>query len=368
MATVRPAIAPTAIALPEPADAAGAPEPWSAAPADFRQRATLGVALIALVLLAPFALASLVIGQWALAVGTFGIVLLLGASALCALEGRRHQEITLYALVPSGMLFMVQLIGTQPIVGTVWCYPSVLACYCMLDQRRAWIGNALVLVAALPAAWLAMAPEIAARVTATLLAVSAFAAILVHVIDDQQARLRSQVVTDALTGLYNRLPLAAALEACVEARRARGADAALVALDLDHFKRVNDADGHDAGDAVLRAVGALLRAAVPRPALAFRVGGEEFLVAMPDTALPDALAEARTLCAAIREEPTLARHGTTASLGVAGLADGEDRTAWLGRADALLYAAKRAGRDRVIGEDDLVPVGAPLPTAPPLPA
>ena len=322
-------------------------DPRSAVPADFRQRATLGVALIALVLLLPFAAASLVHRQWALSAGTFGILLLLGANALCVLRGRRHQEITLYLLVPGGMAFMTQLIVAQPMVGVVWCYPSVLASYCMLDQRRAWAANAAVLAAALPAAWLAIEPALAARVTATLLAVSAFAAILVGVIDDQQARLRRQVVTDALTGLHNRLPLAAALEEQVRARRERGAPAALLALDLDHFKRVNDLGGHEAGDAVLRAVGALLRDGLDPPARAFRLGGEEFLVLLPDTEPADALAEADGLRAAFRAAPPLARHGVTVSVGVAALGADEDRGAWLRRADERLYVAKRAGRDRV---------------------
>ena len=343
---------PSAETLPEPAGphADADPGPDGAPATDFRRRATLGVALIALVLLAPFAVASLLRREWMLASGTAGILLLLGVNALCVLRGRRHQEITLYGLVPGGMLFMTQLIAGQPIIGVLWCYPSVLGCYCMLDQRRAWIGNAMVLVAALPATWLAMAPDIAARVTATLLAVSAFAALLVHVIDDQRARLRSQIVTDALTGLYNRLPLASVLERAVEAHRAHGTPASLLALDLDHFKRVNDEGGHDAGDAVLRRVGAMLAERVAGGGLAFRLGGEEFLLLLPGIDQDAALAEARALCATFRDEPVLAERATTASVGVASLFGGETRTEWLGRADALLYVAKRGGRDRAVGQ------------------
>ena len=334
--------------LPAPAQPPATIEPWSSAGVDFRARATLGVALIALVLLLPFAVASLVQRQWAHGSGTLGILLLLGASALCVVRGRSHRGITLWALVPGGMLFMTQVIRVDPLAGTVWCYPSIIAVYCMLDQRRAWAGNAIILAAGLGAAWTSMEPALASRITATLVAVSAFSAILVRVIDVQQTRLASQVVTDALTGLYNRLPLATALDAAVTERRAHGVPASLLALDLDHFKRINDDGGHDAGDEVLRGVGALLRSGPADGRRAFRVGGEEFTVLLPGFTAAAAERAAGALCDAFRVAPRLAVRGATVSIGVATLGVDEDRRDWQRRADALLYEAKRAGRDRVV--------------------
>lgn len=342
--------------------------PGDAAPTDFRQRATLGVALIAALLLLPFAVASLVRGQWALTAGTHGILLLLFASALCVHRGRRHQEITLFALVPAGMLFVTQVIEIDPVAGVIWCYPSTLACYCMLDQRRAWAANAVILACSLPAVWLTMDPMLAARITATLLAVGAFAAILVRVIDTQQDRLRQLIVTDALTGVPNRVPLAAALDAAVLARAEHGVPAALLALDLDHFKAVNDERGHEAGDAVLRTVGALLLHGSGTARRPFRVGGEEFLLVITGTRAGGAEAEAEALCDAFRLHPELVPLGVTVSIGVATLGLDEDRRAWTRRADALMYAAKRAGRDRAVGRlDDAAPASGPVPAPAPTP-
>jgi len=153
--------------------------------------------------------------------------------------------------------------------------------------------------------------------------------------------------TDALTGIANRRRLHEVLEERALGDRSAQRSLAVILLDLDHFKQVNDAHGHEAGDVVLRQVGETLAAAVRDTDLLGRWGGEEFLIIAPDTTPADAATLAER-CRASLAAASFPHVGTvTASLGVAMLGPGD--TAWrlLRRADEALYRAKAAGRDQV---------------------
>jgi diguanylate cyclase (GGDEF)-like protein len=172
--------------------------------------------------------------------------------------------------------------------------------------------------------------------------------------DDDEAdlaRIAALARRDPLTGLPNRLAFEEALHR--ELRRARrdGSALALLALDVDHFKRVNDAHGHPAGDAVLAAVAARARGALRGEDLLARIGGEEFAAILPGADLAAAADAGERIRRAIATEPVPALDRSlpvTVSVGCAALApDDPDGAALLGRADARLYEAKRAGRDRV---------------------
>jgi diguanylate cyclase (GGDEF)-like protein len=166
------------------------------------------------------------------------------------------------------------------------------------------------------------------------------------------AALADLAQRDPLTGLANRRAFEEALRREVARARRSGAPLAVAALDVDHFKRVNDAHGHAAGDAVLAAVAARAAAALRAGDLLARVGGEEFAALLPGAGLAAAVEVAGRVRAAIAGAPVEADGRpveVTASLGCAALepAD-EDGAALLARADARLYQAKRAGRDRVV--------------------
>lgn len=161
-------------------------------------------------------------------------------------------------------------------------------------------------------------------------------------------RLRSAAMTDGLTGLLNR----SAVEERLEAEISRGARhqvrTSVVLLDLDRFKLINDSLGHAAGDRYLVQVGELLRRQMRALDVAGRLGGDEFLVILPLTALEDATAFVDRMRNALRE--FLARHPefgqATFSAGLAEAPrDGDHGTALLAAADAALYRAKGAGRN-----------------------
>jgi two-component system cell cycle response regulator len=165
-------------------------------------------------------------------------------------------------------------------------------------------------------------------------------------------RIRRAAGTDALTGLANRGTFSAALERAVAESRHTGRPFALVMLDLDHFKPLNDTYGHQVGDQVLQSAAGALAAACGDGDLAARYGGEEFAVVLDRATWAEAARAAEELRAAIAAAPT--EVPVTASVGVALCpADGADAAAVLGAADAALYAAKRGGRNRVSMAGDL---------------
>ena len=174
---------------------------------------------------------------------------------------------------------------------------------------------------------------------------------------------RALSVKDPLTGLYNRRYLVDQAPRMWRQARRDGTRVAAMVLDLDHFKRLNDAHGHAAGDAVLRAVAGALSAGVRPADVLARTGGEELVVLGLVSDGAEAARLAERLRAAVAASRTEAGHAVTASIGVALTrpVDGEDTrdALWrlVDRADAAMYEAKQQGRDRVAAL--LVPHPAP---------
>lgn len=170
--------------------------------------------------------------------------------------------------------------------------------------------------------------------------------------------LRAQSVKDPLTGLYNRRYLQEMLER--EIRRAARAEQPLgiLMLDLDHFKKFNDTYGHEAGDTILREVGAFLIKSIRVEDTVCRFGGEEFVIVLPTASAEASRSRAERIRAKLREltvlHQGLSMGRITVSVGVAELpANGTSAGELLAAADAALYCAKRAGRDQVVVAEPL---------------
>jgi len=165
-------------------------------------------------------------------------------------------------------------------------------------------------------------------------------------------RLRALSYVDGLTGVANRRRFDEALEEACSAAGQHGAPLSLVLIDLDHFKRLNDSQGHQIGDEALRAMATLLATrAESRGGLVARFGGEEFAWLLPGVALDAARAEAEAFRLVVRDA-RIRHDGTasgvmTASLGVTAATGNAAPLSLVAAADAALYRAKSGGRDRV---------------------
>lgn len=179
---------------------------------------------------------------------------------------------------------------------------------------------------------------------------------------DEELRLAAE--TDPLTGVSDRRHLFARASEAVDSSRSSGRPLSLLMVDIDHFKSINDAFGHAAGDEVLRTVARRMAEAVRLEDCVGRLGGEEFAVLLPDLGRGAAQAVAERLRAAVAEPPVTTGDAVVpVRISVGGVShggrEGEELTGapatlddLLEQADRALYAAKRAGRDRAVFADD----------------
>jgi two-component system cell cycle response regulator len=176
-----------------------------------------------------------------------------------------------------------------------------------------------------------------------------------HLRDNVQHSIEA-AIKDALTGLHNRRYMESHLATLAEQASGRGKPLALMMLDIDYFKSINDSHGHDAGDDVLREFAVRIRKSIRGIDLACRYGGEEFVIVMPETDLHVAGVVAERLRRSIAGEPFAIEKGTkhievTISIGLSTLErKGEPVADVLKRADTALYRAKHDGRNRVVSQ------------------
>lgn len=162
-----------------------------------------------------------------------------------------------------------------------------------------------------------------------------------------EAEVREQALTDGLTGLGNRRALDEAMARSMAAAQRQGRPFAVLMADLDRFKAINDRFGHHVGDQALVSFARRLHAGLRSQDQAFRYGGEEFSVLLPDTDASGVMALAERLRALVARPGTGSEPAITASFGIAVWRAGDTADALFDRADRALYRAKQAGRDRV---------------------
>ena len=165
------------------------------------------------------------------------------------------------------------------------------------------------------------------------------------------SRMSDLAMVDELTGLKNRRSFFDDIEPVIAGSRRRGKPIAIALLDLDHFKNVNDLHGHAIGDDVLREVAHRIEDTLRQEQIVGRIGGEEFVVLLPDTSPQQALIALERVRKAIGETPITGSSGAAISItfsgGIAPLADGMTVPVALQQADKAMYRAKALGRNRV---------------------
>jgi diguanylate cyclase (GGDEF)-like protein len=297
--------------------------------------------------------------------------------ALRLYAGRVHRLRWPYAVVTLGVALVgllpgypSQVLGTSTMLALLYGGAAYHAAQIREPERSTgrlllvavFAGIALVMVGRLglfafglrsgaPAGFTTAPRALMFIVASTGAILASFSFVLVHE-ERLRGRLLQWSLTDSLTGIANRRAFLDSFSRALSSGRRRGEPVAVLILDVDHFKRVNDTAGHTAGDAVLRSLARALAEAVRSEDTLARVGGEEFGVVIPGASLASAAAAAERLRETIAARPVEVeglRFDVTVSVGVASTDEGDVEAATLfARADALLYEAKRRGRNRVM--------------------
>ncbi len=232
--------------------------------------------------------------------------------------------------------------------GLYWAYPAIAAIFFLLPMRDALL-TVCVFVTSLSAIALQQFPSTEFwRITCSLALTGTFTAVFAWLVGRMQLELTSLATTDPLTGCLNRSQMAQMLNGQIQMRERYERVASLILIDLDHFKHINDRWGHAVGDQVLKEAAERLRRRLRETDYLFRIGGEEFLIVLPETRQKAAEELARQLLTTISYAPFGNSVQTTASAGVTEVIQGETWSTWLNRADQALYSAKDAGRNRSI--------------------
>jgi diguanylate cyclase len=312
----------------------------------YRERILYATATAAAVFLTPFSVNAFVQGRLALGTGILCAVLLLGIDAL-AIYLKKSPPLPLILLLIPAVPGMGLALKLQGFFGALWCYPMVLLFTFSLSQRVANAGNIVLLVSMTALVYHYIGLEYTIRFFMTLALTIVLANITLSIIGALQRRLIDQAILDPLTGAFNRRHMERCLGDAIERQRRSAAPASLLLIDVDHFKRINDQFGHAKGDSVLKGIVSLVGKRSRKLDLLFRIGGEEFLLLLPDTQEAPAAGLAEALRASIAESALLDGRRVTVSVGIGELRPGESMDSWIKHADDALYAAKKAGRNRV---------------------
>jgi diguanylate cyclase (GGDEF)-like protein len=331
--------------------------------APHRDRIFHGLAIAGSLTLLPFAINNFVQGRIWLGISNLLVVVGFGVNALAIFRGRPTPLPIVLVLLP-GLAALPLAVHSQGVVGALWTYPALVMFHFVLERRQANALNVTLVLAVSAMSVRPLGVGLSVRVFVTLMLTILFSNIFSAIVERLQRQLEEQAIRDPLTGALNRRQLDRCLDDAVERRRRYGNPATLVVVDLDHFKRINDGQGHEVGDRVLQEVVVRLRARLRRLDLLFRSGGEEFVVLLPQTGVDDAVVLAEELRATCAGEP-LAGNAVTLSAGVAEATGDDDRESWMRRGDRALYAAKSAGRDRVVRADESVATGVSATAAAP---
>ena len=313
-----------------------------------------GVAILGIL---PFAAYRFATGQLLAGSVDLAIVACIAVGVLHAWRGGNLERIGLVGAATStaGCAVIANLLGLP---GVFWMYPVLVANFLLISRGRALVASAagVLLLLLQPRVFGSSLHMLIFLATAAM--VSTLAYIFAHRTSAQRLQLQSLAARDPLTGAHNRRALEQDLVLAIEAYRRGLGGFGLAMLDLDHFKRINDSYGHEAGDAALVAFTTITQRSIRKLDRFYRIGGEEFVLLLPgaDAAgLPVLCEHVRADVAAglqCRDEPI------TVSIGATLLRKGDDSASWLARADTALYRAKHGGRNRVEVEGSSEPARA----------
>lgn len=317
---------------------------------DFRLSIITLLGISAIVGISPFAVMRFVQGNMLAGVVDLSIMLSISAGMIYAwITGDTARTGLAMALVSSAGAVAVGAVVGEP--GLFWLFPCLVTSFFLTESRYAIFIN-LAAVLALMIHGVAFSSTIQMlSFSATAVVVSCCAYVFAFRNENQRERLEHLATIDPLTGVKNRRSMDEELAMAAASAARTGISYALVLLDIDHFKKINDEHGHSVGDHVLTELVALIEQNIRKADQLFRFGGEEFVLLMSgvdETGLRAVMHNLQHILHRFLKHPG---GQVTASFGVALLKTGESPDDWLARADDALYQAKASGRDQIVYAD-----------------
>ncbi len=298
----------------------------------------------------PFAILRYMQGAWAAAVMDTLIVLGFFAFGTYVYRTRRVRvaSVAIALICAAGVMATIYIIGPHQVY---WVFPALIGIFYLLRPREAVALAAVTLLALIPALLRSEQSQETTTFIVTFIVTSMVALAFSLITSRQREQLLVLATKDPLTGAGNRRGLDSKLREVVNSFKRTGANAALIILDLDHFKRVNDIHGHAVGDQILKRVTEIINLRIRVTDSLYRIGGEEFIVVLEGADLHKGVHLAEQLRTLVDANELVPDHAVTISLGVAELKNDESANDWLHRADEALYRAKDAGRNSTSASD-----------------
>jgi diguanylate cyclase (GGDEF)-like protein len=322
--------------------------------APYRGRVVSRVSRVSACMLSPFAVMHAANGRWLLAAITLLACTMLVLTTFDLRRGRRPAVAVTFGLVGLSAVTAGAII-LNGVNALLWAYPVLIAGYFVVPRLRAHALSVFHLLVTSAATSASLGPGVGLRVAATMILILVMLNLVINFVGELQNTLEVQAITDPLTGAFNRRHFDQHLSFL--AVQAHVHQDALVAIDIDHFKSINDLHGHAAGDQVLRGMVETVQAHTRVTDLLFRTGGEEFMLLLRAVTPEQALRLAEGLRATLAQAPLLPGRPVTVSMGVSLRPSGEPVDRWLKRSDEALYTAKHSGRNCVV----LAPAAAEPP-------
>lgn len=226
-----------------------------------------------------------------------------------------------------------------------WCFPGTVGVYYLIPTSRALILNLVALTIITAQVYDSMSGAECGAFAISLATTNCFIVIFAFRNQIQKQQLEELTLRDPLTGVLNRRAFDIFLETFDKPKEEPNKHAALIMLDIDHFKNINDQHGHLVGDNVLAQLVVLLKTQLHHDEKLYRIGGEEFVIAPINMNIEECFSFADRLRKIIEHSSINEQVGITVSAGVSEINVNETPKSWLGRADTALYEAKVAGRN-----------------------
>lgn len=295
----------------------------------------------------PFAIYRFITGAYAVAVLDLSLVLMITSITLYGWKFGKTERTGRILVVVGGLgaLLSSEMLG---VVGLFWMYVAIVANFFLTTNLRfATIFTVFIMILlAVTGKSFANGAQLGSFLaTGFLLSLLSF--IIAQQYSLQRRRLEHLATIDPLTGALNRRSMEQELQLAVEEFARSHAPMAVILMDIDHFKRINDEHGHDKGDAVLQGFANQVMLNTRHIDRFFRFGGEEFLLLLKSSQVDEAFAIAEKIRNVIANSEASALAGVTVSMGVAPIRACESVEQWIVCADHALYLAKNGGRNRV---------------------